>query len=105
LTSDATVAVKYSGKLRKYYLRLKRRVGHERAIVATAHKLLRIKLLRIIYHMFKEDNPCEERDDDLLYRKLKKMGLKAKELKSERLERVERKGREILITLTPPFCA
>jgi hypothetical protein len=92
LTSDATVAVKYSGKLRKYYLRLKRRVGHKRAIVATAHKLL-----GIIYHMFKEDKPCEGRDDDLLYRKLKKMGLKAKELKSERLERVERKGREILI--------
>jgi transposase len=92
LISDATVAVKYPGKLRRYYLRLKRRVGHKKAIVATAHKLL-----RIIYHMLKEDKPYEERDDDLLYRKLKKMELKAKELKSERLEKLERKGREILI--------
>jgi hypothetical protein len=42
--------------------------------------------------MLKEDKPYEERDDDLLYRKLKKMELKAKELKSERLEKLERKG-------------
>jgi transposase len=92
LISDATVAVKYPGKLRRYYLRLKRRVGHKKAIVATAHKLL-----RIIYHMLKEDKPYEERDDDLLYRKLRRMTQKAGLQKSHKLEALEMKGEEIFI--------
>jgi len=62
LISDATVAVKYPGKLKRYYMRLKKRIGHGRAIVASAHKLV-----KIIFHMLKENRHYEERDDDLLY--------------------------------------
>jgi len=92
LISNANVAVKYPGKLRRYYLRLKARVGHGRAIVATAHKLL-----KIIYHMLKEDKHYEERDDDLFYRKLSRMNQKANCKKTPRLDSLERKGREIFI--------
>lgn len=90
LISDATVAVKYPGKLKRYYMRLKKRIGHGRAIVASAHKLV-----KIIFHMLKENRHYEERDDDLLYRKLMRMGLRARENREEsgRLRSLEKKGR------------
>ena len=94
LVSCATVAVKYSGKLRRYYLRLKKRIGHGKAIVATAHKLI-----KIIFHMLKEKKHYEERDDDLVYRKMRRMKLKAGKNRegSDRFKVLERKGREMFI--------
>jgi tRNA C32,U32 (ribose-2'-O)-methylase TrmJ len=94
LISDATVAVKYPGKMRRYYVRLKKRMGHGRAIVAAAHKLV-----KIIFHMLKENRHYEERDDDLLYRKLRRMREKAGENReeSDRLRSLEKKGKEMFM--------
>ena len=94
LIQDAETAVRYPGKLRRFYLRKVRTRGHKKAIVAVAHKLL-----KIIYHMLKEDKPYEERDDDLTYgkiRRMERMANKNRE-KSPRFEELERKGRETYI--------
>ena len=94
LISGSTVTVKYPGKLRRYYLRLKKRVGHGKAIVATAHKLI-----KIIFHMLKENKHYEERDDDLVYRKLKRMERKARKNieESDKFKVLEKRGREMFM--------
>jgi hypothetical protein len=47
--------------------------------------------------MLKENKSYEERNDDLTYRKLKRMELKANRKQSARLEALKRKGEEIFI--------
>lgn len=42
LVQDANVAVKKKGKLRKYYLKQKRKKGHQKAIIAVARKMVEI---------------------------------------------------------------
>ena len=42
LIQCATASVKGSGRFQKFYRRLKKRKGHSKAIVATAHKMLAI---------------------------------------------------------------
>lgn len=74
LISDAHSAVRWqTGKLKRFYERLKKRIGKNKAIVATAKKLL-----IIIYRMLTENKEYEERDDDLTYRKIKRMKMIAK---------------------------
>jgi hypothetical protein len=64
----------------------------EEQLLPPAHKLL-----KIIYHMFKEDKHYEERGDDLFYRKLSRMNQKANCKKTPGLDSLERNGREIFI--------
>ena len=73
LVCCAHSAVKRDGKLKRFYSRLAKRVGGNKAIVATARKLL-----VIIFHMLMSQKPFEERSDDLSYRKLKRMMYKAR---------------------------
>ena len=58
LTLSAHGVIKKPGKLRRFYLRLSKRIGKSKAIVATARKLL-----IIIYHMLTKQMEYEERDD------------------------------------------
>jgi len=98
LISDAHSAIRKDGKLKRFYTRLTRRVGANKAIVATARKLL-----VIIYHMLTDLKPYEERDDDLTYRKLSRMAMKARRNKMKknikRMSELEIRGREMLISL------
>ena len=76
LTIAAHGAIKKPGKLRRFYLRLSKRVGKSKAIVATARKLL-----TIIYHMLTNHQEYEERDDDLTQRKIRRMKVRSKKIK------------------------
>lgn len=82
LTLSVHGAIKKPGKLRRFYLRLSKRIGKSKAIVATARKLL-----IIIYHMLTKQQEYEERDDDLTGRKIKRM-----EVKSKRMSRLRDTG-------------
>lgn len=99
LVSDAKSAInaKDDGKLRRFYLRVMRRRGRNKAVVATARKLL-----IIMYHMLKDGREYEERDDDLTYRKISAMMRRTKGHKSpkmlERMEQLKRSGTEMLIS-------
>jgi transposase len=77
--------VRRKGKMKDFYLRLKRKKGHNVAIVACAHKLL-----VIIYHMLNRGTPYREEDQPLTARKLAKMKRKAQmyEVDPHRLERL-----------------
>ena len=75
LTLSVHGAIKKPGKLRRFYLRLSRRIGKSKAIVATARKLL-----IIIYHMLTKQEEYEERDDDLTSRKIRRMKAKSKKM-------------------------
>ena len=75
------MAIKKPEKLRRFYLRLSKRVGKSKAIDATARKLL-----IIIYHMLTKHEEYEERDDDLTSRKIRRM-----KAKSNRIARLKEK--------------
>ncbi len=100
LVSNAHSAVKRDGKLKRFYTRLAKRVGANKAIVATARKML-----TIIYHMLITQKPYEERNDDLTYMKLKRMMYKARsggkrsKIKEERAARLRSKGMETIKAL------
>jgi transposase len=76
LTIAVHGVIKKSCKLRRFYLRLSKRIGESKAIVATARKLL-----IIIYHMLTKQKEYEERDDDLTSRKIRRMKAKSKRIK------------------------
>ncbi|MFW6173384.1 MAG: IS110 family transposase [Elusimicrobiota bacterium] len=101
LTLSAHGVIKKPGKLRRFYLRLSKRVGKSKAIVATARKLL-----IIIYHMLTKQQEYEERDDDLTNRKIKRMKSKSKrinrlketgKLVDEKYKKLTEKGIKMLI--------
>lgn len=101
LICNAHSAVKKDGKLKRSYMRLEKRIGANKAIVATARKIL-----VIIYHMLVNQRPYEERDDDLTYRKLRRMMYKARtgnkrrsKKKTERASELKAKGMEVLKAL------
>lgn len=73
LILNAHSAVKREGKLRRFYLRLAKKKGSQKAIVATAHKML-----IVIYHMLTKNQSYEERNDELFERKISKLEFKAK---------------------------
>lgn len=83
LTLSTHGVIKKPGKLRRFYLRLSKRIGKSKAIVATARKLL-----IIIYHMLTKQKEYEERDDDLTKRKIKRM-----KAKSKRITRLKETGK------------
>ena len=83
LTLSSHGVIKKPGKLRRFYLRLSKRIGKSKAIVATARKLL-----IIMYHMLTKQVEYEERDDDLTSRKIKRM-----KAKSQRMHRLKETGK------------
>ncbi len=54
LVQNANVAVLYSKRFRKFYLKLKRKKGHQKAVVAVARKML-----TIIWFMLQRNKPFE----------------------------------------------
>jgi transposase len=84
LICDTHAAVKREGKLNRFYKRLSKRIGANKAIVATARKML-----VIIYHMLVNQSPYEERDDDLTYRKFQRMLYKARYQKKKKQKQKE----------------
>ena len=101
LTLSVHGVIKKPGKLRRFYLRLSKRIGKSKAIVATARKLL-----IIIYHTLTKHQEYEERDDDLTSRKIKRMKAKSKRLNrlketgtliDEKHEKLTEKGMKMLI--------
>lgn len=101
LTIAAEGTIKKPGKLKRFYTRLSKRIGYSKAIVATARKLL-----TIIYHMLTKGEEYEERDDDLTYRKIRRMRTKSKRMKRfkekktpiiEKHKRLMEKGMKMLI--------
>lgn len=96
LVCNAHAAIKVrESKLRRFYLRLEKRIGKNKAIVAVARKLL-----VIIYAMLTTGRPYEERRDDLLYRKLAKLQKNAaKNIKSSKQDLdLQKKGIETIIS-------
>lgn len=96
LVCNAHGAIKArGGKLRRFYLRLAKRIGRNKAIVAVARKLL-----VIVYALLTSGRPYEERRDDLLYRKLARMRRNAakKFAQSKRDLELRRKGVETIIS-------
>lgn len=77
LTNNAHVAIRYEGKLRRFYTRLAKKKGTQKAIVAVAHKML-----IVIYHMLTKSRPYEERNDELFERKIDRLETKAMRVKS-----------------------
>lgn len=97
LVCAAHGAVKREGKLQRFYLRLSRRIGKNKATVATARKML-----VVIYHMLKDDKPYEERHEDLLHQKRAKLRSTATARRprtnTKRHEELRQKGIETLIS-------
>jgi len=104
LALSAHGVIKKPGKLRRFYLRLSKRIGKSKALVATARKLL-----IIMYHMLTKQKEYEERDDDLTKRKIKRMKAKSQRiirlketgmLRNENYEQLAEKG-ITMVTFSP----
>lgn len=73
LTVCATAAIKADGKFKRLYRRVSRRGGKNRAKVAVAHKLL-----AVIWTIWTRGEDFQEKDEDLVFRKLARMNGSAK---------------------------
>lgn len=73
LIACATAAIKAEGRFKRLYRRVSRRSGKNRAKVAVAHKLI-----TIVWALLTRDEDYQEKEEDLVYRKLGRMRLIAK---------------------------
>ncbi len=81
LVSCANASVRGKGKFQRVYKRLKKRVGHGKAIVAVARRML-----MVIFVLLTRGCEYEERDDDLTRSKLRRMDRIARDLPDTDLE-------------------
>lgn len=97
LTVCATAVIKAEGKFKRLYRRVSRRAGKHRAKVAVAHKLL-----TVIWTMWTRKEKFEEKEDDLVDRKLGRMKGAAKALTGRDpalvVDRILKKGTEKMLT-------
>lgn len=73
LVQNCLILIKYPGKIKEFYARLKKRKGHKIAIVACARKLL-----TIIWHMLMKGEPYQDGVEKLTNRKINAMKKKAR---------------------------
>ena len=99
LVSCANASVRGKGKFQRVYKRLKKRVGHGKAIVAVARRML-----MVIFVLLTRGCDYEERDDDLTRSKLRRMDRIASELPDtdlgETMTLISENTRKILIDRT-----
>jgi transposase len=81
LVSCANASVRGPGKFQRMYKRLKKRVGHGKAIVAVARKML-----VVIFVLLTRGSEYEEREDDLVRKKVRRMEIMARKLPTTDLE-------------------
>lgn len=68
LTVCANGVIKYKGRFKRFYQRIARRRGGNRAKIAVAHKLL-----TIVWTLWTRREEYEEKEDDLTYQKVRRM--------------------------------